>query len=120
MSTLIVLGNTNQHTFANSIIAANAKSIELFDEPARDIFVIHSSESYRTLNTKTDWIDHLENNHVNHRNLTSKTIDLNPTLESVGNFVHHIETIMNGLLPQNPNVIVDLTNSTTLYKNLLS
>lgn len=120
MSTLIVLGNTNQYTFANSIIAANAKSIELFDEPARDIFVIHSSESIHTLNTKTEWIDHLESNAVNYKIIKPKIIDLNFTQESVEDFVRYIENIVDGPSSKNEPVLVDFTNSTTLYKNLLT
>ncbi len=120
MSTLIVLGNTNQYTFANSIIAANNKSIELFDNSLKDIFIMHSSHSYNTLTEKKDWIEYLKNNNINIDNLTHRIVDLDSSKESVEKFVDYVEFIANNVLFKNLNVIVDLTNSTSLYKNLLS
>ncbi len=120
MSTLIVLGNTNQHTFANSIVAAENKSSTLFDAPLKDIFVIHSTASYNALTEKLDWRDHLEKNGISIEKLIHRIVDLDSTNEAVEKFVHYIEFIVNGVLSKNPDVIVDLTNSTSLYKNLLS
>lgn len=120
MSTLIVLGNPNQYTFANSIIAANNKSIDLFGKSLKDIFVIHSSISYNTLTEKKDWTKHLESNNINIDTLTHRIVDLNSSNESVEKFVHYVEFIANAVSSKNLNVIVDLTNSTSLYKNLLS
>ena len=120
MSTLIVLGNPNQYTFANSIIAANKKSMELFDNSLRDIFVMHSTVSYNTLTEKKDWIKHLENNNINIDNLIHRVVDLDSSNETVEKFVHYLELIVSAVLSKNLNMIVDLTNSTSLYKNLLS
>ncbi len=120
MGTLIVLGNTNQYTFANSILAADNKSRTLFNTPLADIFVIHSSASYHDLSEKKDWIRYLENNDISLEKLTHRIVDLDSTDEAVEKFVHYIEFIVNGVLSKNPDVIVDLTNSTSLYKNLLS
>ncbi len=120
MSTLLVLGNPNQFTFANSIVAANSKAIELFGGPLKDIFVIHSSASYSMLTERTEWMSYLGNNNISIEKLTHRIIDLDATTESVEKFVHYIEFIVNGVLSRNPDLIVDLTNSTSLYKNLLS
>lgn len=121
MSTLIVLGNPNQHTFANSIVAAETKSVELFHAPLRDIFVIHSTESYEAL-TKSEegWRKHLEEHGISIERLTHRIVNLDSTSETVEKFVHYVEFIVNGALSKDPDVIVDLTNSTSLYKNLLS
>ena len=58
MTSLIILGNKNRYTFANSIVAAHHKSLELFEKPFTDIFIIDSSESYTELHKETDWIDY--------------------------------------------------------------
>jgi minimal CRISPR polymerase domain len=120
MSTLIVLGNPNQHTFANSIVAAENKSATLFNSPLKDIFVIHSTKSYEDLTKEKDWMKHLEVNGISIEKLTHRIIDLDPTNEAIEKFVDYVEFIVNGALSKNPDVIVDLTNSTSLYKNLLS
>ncbi len=70
MSTLIILGNTNRFTFANSIVAANGKAIEKFDEALTDIFVIHSTDSQATLSSEVDWIAHLESNGISQEIIT--------------------------------------------------
>jgi minimal CRISPR polymerase domain len=120
VSTLIVLGNTNQYTFANSIVAAETKSATLFNTPLKDIFVIHSTASYDALTKEKAWRDHLEKNGISIDKLIHKIVDLDSTNETVEKFVDYIEFIVNGALSKNPDVIVDLTNSTSLYKNLLS
>ena len=120
MSTLIVLGNLNHFTFVNSIIAANSKAAETFGEALTDIFVIHSSDSYNALSTQKDWIEHLEREGIGQELLTHRVIKIDATKDSVEQFVNYIEIILNGVLSRNPNLIVDLTNGTSLHKNLLS
>lgn len=120
MSTLIVLGNLNHFTFANSIIAANSMATEKFGEALTDIFVIHSSASQAKLSRQPDWVKYLESNGVSQEILTHRVIEIDSTKESVERFVHYIEIILNGVLSKNPNLIVDLTNGTSLHKNLLS
>ncbi len=120
MSTLIVLGNTNHFTFVNSILAANSKSLEKFDEALTDIFVIHSTASQARLSSQTDWIEQLQCNGISHEIITHRVIEIDSSKESVERFVHYIEIILNGVLSRNPNLIVDLTNGTSLHKNLLS
>ena len=123
MTSLIILGNKNRHTFANSIVAAHHKSLELFKKPFTDIFIIDSFESYTELHKETDWIDYIKNNDVSIEALTHRIIDINPDIkpatESIGNFVNFIQKI----ICENSNkqsLIVDLTNSTTHYKVLLA
>ena len=120
MSTLIILGNTNQFTFANSLVAAHNKAIELFKEPVKDIFIIHSSASSETLHKSPEWMEHLKDNNISIEKLIHRIINLDTTPEAIETFVKYIEFIMNGFLSDNSNVLVDLTNSTTVYKNLLS
>jgi hypothetical protein len=120
LSTLIVLGNINQFTFVNSILAANNKAVDIFDEALTDIFVIHSTASQAKLSSQTDWVKYLENNGISQEIITHRIIEIDSTRESVERFVNYIEIILNGVLPKNPNLIVDLTNGTSLHKNLLS
>ena len=119
MNTLIIRGNPNQYTFANSIVAANRKSEKLFKKSLSNIFVLHSNESQYKLNTETDWIDHLENNGIKRNVFTHKIIEIDETKESVKQFVDYIDFIVKGT-PENSNLLVDITNGTTVQKNLLS
>ncbi len=119
MSALIILGNTNPFTFANSIVAANSKAIELFQEPLKHIFVIHSNESSDKLKKATDWIQHIESNGLSREALNERIIEVASEEESIKRFVEHLTIIVRGLA-KSSHLIVDLTNSTTFYKNLLS
>jgi len=120
LSTLIILGNINRFTFVNSILVANSKAIEIFDEALTDIFVIHSFASQKELREQTDWMEYLQSNGMSQEIITQRVIEIDSTRESVERFVHYIEIILNGVLSKNPNLIVDLTNGTSLHKNLLS
>lgn len=120
MSSLIILGNTNRFTFTNCIIAANSASLQEFAKPLTNIFVIHSSQSQEKLCQYLDWQDHLEKHHISRELLIQKVIDIDFTNQSIERFVEFIEFIVNGVLVSNPNLIVDLTNGTTVHKNLLS
>jgi len=120
MSTLIVLGNLNHFTFANSIVAANNKAAEIFSEALTDIFVIHSSASQAGLNKQTDWVKYLESHGISQELLIHRVIEIDATPQSVEHFIHYIEIILNAVLSKKPNLIVDLTNGTSLHKNLLS
>lgn len=119
MSALIILGNTNPFTFANSIVAANSKSIELFKESLKHIFVIHSNESSDKLKKEADWIQHIESNGISREALNERIIEVASEEESIKRFVEHLTIIVRGLA-KSSHLIVDLTNSTTFYKNLLS
>ncbi len=143
MSTLIILGNVNRFTFANSIVAANHTSQQLFGQPLANIFVIHSRKSHVELQHNTDWGDHLERNEVKTTCVTERVIDVQDVgsfddvadaierqarkaaaqsrvmKQFVDDFVAYLEFILKGN-EGNRQLMVDLTNGTTLYKNLLS
>src|SRR5205085_10213529 len=82
--------------------------------------VIHSAASHAKLSTQTDWVAHLESEGISQELLTHRVIKIDATKDSVEQFVNYIEIILNGVLSKNPNLIVDLTNGTSLHKNLLS
>lgn len=119
MSTLIVLGNTNKHTFANSIVAAHHKSLELFQSPLENVFVVHSAGSYAKLFEEQDWSNHLEENGIARSVLTHRTIEIESTPDSLMQFISYLERIVKGE-PENEKTIADLTNGTTLHKTFLS
>jgi hypothetical protein len=120
MAYLLIHGNTNEYTFANTIIAANEKSKELFFKPLEKIFVIHSPDSAKKING--EWENHVKNNGIDLFEIHHKTIPLdNLNDENILKFVSHIEFLFNGLGVENSNNwIVDLTNGTSIQKNLMS
>lgn len=126
MTVLIILGNLNQYTFANSIIAANCKAVELFDKPLTKIEVFHSRESFEALQLvklkKDDktWVDHIEKSKIPEKILVHRTVEVNTTQQSVEEFVSTIEEIVANVTKKGENLLLDLTNGTTLSKNLLS
>ena len=130
-------------SFANSIVAANYQSLHDFRQPLANIFVIHSRKSQAGLHADNDWLDHLERNNVKMTNVIERVIDM-PDLaqfdeiadaaerqahkaaahaqamkQFVADFVAYLEFILKGN-DGNQRLMVDLTNSTTQYKNLLS
>lgn len=129
MPVLIILGNINQFTFANSIIAANLESIKRFDTPLNRIEVFHSKESFEVLqslklnkeeNKGKNWVEYLAENQINERILVQRTIEVAPTKNSVEEFVSNLEGIVSNVTNKSENLILDLTNGTTISKNLLS
>jgi len=129
MPILVILGNINQYTFANAIIAANCKSIDLFDEPLTRIETFHSKESFEKLQTlklirKDDgektWVDHLLENQIREDIIVHRTVEVTSSRQSVEEFVNSLEGIVSIVTNKNDNIILDLTNGTTVSKNLLS
>lgn len=129
MPTLIILGNINQHTFANAIVAANCKSRELFQLPINRIEVFHSKESFEVLQSlkiKKDndggknWVDHLSDNHINESILVHRTAEVTSTKQSVEEFISNLEGIVFNATNKSDHLILDITNGTTISKNLLS
>lgn len=122
MAFLLLLGNTNQNTFANTIVAANEKSKLIFKKALDKIFVIHSKESEEYLRDHREWVDHLQKNQIDFYEVNAKVIDLaSGDKEAIVKFIQHIEFIFNGLgVDQSKSWIVDLTNGTSFQKNLLS
>ncbi|MEA5507984.1 hypothetical protein VB735_33865 [Halotia wernerae UHCC 0503] len=122
MAKLIIYGNPNAFTFANSIVVANSKSIEIFSEPLNNIFVIHSKESQEYLYKNPDcpdWIGNLANNKIEHDTLINRSIEINPSNESLKRFIEYIEMIASNNTGESK-LIVDLSNGTSFQKNLLS
>lgn len=124
MSTLIMIGNINQHTFANAILAADIKSKELFDgKGLNSIHVFHTPESFEKLvsnfNDELGWKSFLmkhsiENDKFIHRTLQID-VDIN-TEEALDKFAKNIEEIID----KNENIIIDLSNGAIFQRNLLS
>ena len=117
MSTLFVLGNINEHTFGNSIVAANNKSLTLFGKPLQDIYVLHTHESNKHLNSVTNWINHLNENGIKADIITHRIIDISAET-AVVKFAKYVERAV--ATSEKHQIIVDLTNSTTFNKSLLS
>lgn len=119
MTTLIILGNVNQFTFANSILAANGKSQELFEEALTNIFTIHSEDSQMQLGKESGWVDHLRSNSIGRDLFADRIIEISSDEDSIRKFVSYVEMIVKGG-SENSHFMIDLTNGTTLQKNLLS
>jgi hypothetical protein len=129
MPTLIILGNINQYTFANAIVAANCKSIELFKIPLTRIEIFHSKDSFNVLHAlkikketgnEKSWADHLLDNNIQAEILVHRTADVTYTKQSVEEFIDCLEGIVSNVTKKNDNLILDITNGTTIFKNLLS
>ena len=124
MPSLILLGNTNLATFANSIVAANEKAQALFGQPFDHVFAIHSDESFEkishfSLPQTPEWIAHLNAHQIDHKLITHRIIPISAEHADVVPFVEYLNVVIRGL-DETSSLIVDLTNSTTLYKNILS
>ncbi len=126
MPVLVTLGNLNQYTFANSIIAANWQSKQLFGYPLTSIEVFHSSESreklneYKYKNEDDDWSNHLKKYNISEDIMIPRTIEEVSSGPVVERFVSNLESIISNSYRNDDNVLIDLTNGTTLSKNLLS
>ena len=120
MTTLLVLGNTNEHTFANSIIAANLMSIEEFTSPLREVYVLHTPESHRVLTSSSRWVEHLALNNIDGDVITHRTIDIGMESQSgaITKFSRFVEVAVRA--SEGGQLVVDLTNGTTAHKTLLS
>jgi hypothetical protein len=120
MTTLLVLGNTNEHTFANSIVAANLMSVSEFGNPLREVYVLHSPESHRVLAASENWLQHLALNKIDGDIITHRTIEIGfdaPT-DAIAKFSRYVETAVRASEPGQ--MIVDLTNGMAAHKTLLS
>jgi hypothetical protein len=122
MAYLLLLGNTNQYTFANTIIAANEESKTLFDKELDKIFVIHSPQSSEQLRENREWVNHIQSVGIDIYEIQEKVIELvSGGEDATKKFVHYIEFLFNGTgIDQSDNWLVDLTNGTSIQKNLLS
>lgn len=117
-SALFILGNPNEFTFANAILAAHEKAGQT-GAPLSKVFAIHTPKSADALVTSTRWKEHLRQHGMNPELIHSFTCDLENDSAALDVFANHIELILKGL-GQRYEVYVDLTNGTSLYKNVLS
>lgn len=123
MPFLLLHGNINHHTFANTIIVANEKAKELFGIPLDKIFVIHSKESeFRLIESRNLWTPRLAEYDIDWYEIEGKVIELSEgNKTSIDKFVKHIEFLFNGTGgDKTVEWMVDLTNGTSIQKNLLS
>ncbi len=119
MPNLIILGNLNQYTFSNSIVASNETSKKLFGAEFDGIFVIHSRESKERLDSLNEWKERLKQESIDADDINSKILDLHANEQSISKFVDHIEFILKGVR-NTDDIMIDLSNGTTVQKNLLS
>jgi len=117
--TLIILGNKNQYTFANSIVAANWKAQQLFRKPLGTIFVLHSAGSHDALRMERGWVAHLAEHNIRESLLIPRVMEVSAGAGSIEQFAEYIELILQGVGGAD-HVMVDLTNGATLQKNLLA
>lgn len=121
MTKLLILGNTNVYTFCNSILAANEKSKELFEEEGiSDIFVLHSSESFNKLfiNNNSEslkWIERIKEYGIDEECFIHKIIATDSSMES---FLKYIKSIFEQ--SQLDKLIIDLTNGMSEFKTTLA
>ncbi|HHD78848.1 MAG TPA: mCpol domain-containing protein [Epsilonproteobacteria bacterium] len=121
MSTLIVIGNINEHTFANSVVAANEKSKDIFEKKSlENIHVFHTKKSFETLLAESNkWIKFLEKHGIYAEQFIHRTLDIDSEKDNtkfLEKFARNIEEIVD----MNKDIIIDISNGPTFQKNLLS
>lgn len=128
MSILIILGNTNIFTFTNAITIASQRARVDLGEPLHKIFVIHTNDSQSALQANEAWKDHLQRQGIK-AGIVETVIELDAANKKVKNknlmdkkvreFVDFVALAIRSTVDSSK-VIVDLTNGTVQYKNLLS
>ena len=119
MSALIIIGNLNQYTFANSIVASNEMAKKIFDKGIEKIFIVHSKESKEKLEEDVSWKNHIKKEGIITDEIYPKVLEFETNEESILRLIKHIEFILNGIGGQEK-ILIDLSNGTTVQKNLLS
>lgn len=115
MSQLLILGNTNKHTFCNAIVAAQYKSKQEFEEEIKEIYVIHSKESFEKLFLQeSDWIDFLGKYNIFVDSFINRIICHDKEIE----FINYVKNILDTC--QIEKLIIDVSNGTSELKTLLS
>ena len=125
---LIINGNTKQETFANAIVAANAKALSVFKQGLSRIFVIHSTESreyFAQISTEKNqdqstWVNHISSSSgITEEEFNYRTIDLEPNQTSLNKLVEYLEFILCNQVG-NHQIMVDLSNGKVIYRNMLA
>jgi hypothetical protein len=119
MPSLLVVGNTNQYTFGNAILAADQMALVAYGEPLSKILVLHSPESHRSLVQNNDWASEIQKRGIGRGLFTEHVIDMEERRE-VEMAAGHIERSFRATGPVEDPVYVDLTNGSSLYKNIYS
>src|SRR5260221_1314409 len=109
MPTLFIAGNTNQHTFANAILAADVKERDRCGKGLTGVFVVHSPESERYLARTKRWKQFLRTHGLNLAIFSSFITDLKDGEKALDLAVSHIERAL-CTLNRNEDIYVDLTN----------
>lgn len=116
MSQLIILGNTNRYTFCNSIVAAQSKAIELLRDSIKEIYVIHSKESFEWLFQKElDWLKHLKQYGIKEESFINRII---PECSVTSFLIDYFKNIINNC--QLENLIIDISNGNSEMKAFLA
>jgi hypothetical protein len=116
---LFLLGNIRPGTFANAALAADAKAEQQFGHGLTDVFVLHSPESAKALCSNDSWKDHLRDQGLNTQIFDEFTVALEEGEPAVARLMRHLYRCLAGL-DRDANIYFDLTNGTSLQKNILS
>ncbi|MTJ31595.1 hypothetical protein [Aphanizomenon sp. UHCC 0183] len=98
---------------------AHALPLRLESNNQAVLSIFHSKESQKQLQEKTDWIDVLEKHGIEETLFISRIVDINYSNESIKNFINAIEQVIKSV-PDDSNLMVDLSNGTAIQKNLFS
>jgi len=116
---LFLLGNIRPGAFANAALAADAKSEQQFGKGLTDVFVLHSPESAKALYSDASWKNHLNGQGLNTQIFDEFTVGLEEGEPAVARLMRHLHRCLAGLEPD-AKIYFDLTNGTSLQKNILS
>lgn len=120
MSSLFLVGNTNEFTFANAALAAHTRDKDIGGSGITDVFVLHSPESEKHLSNNDNWKKHLLSQGLNTEVFVNCTVNLRGGKDQqLGRVAHHVERFLLSL-DRREDVYVDLTNGNSLYKSVLS
>jgi len=120
MASLFLVGNINEHTFANAILAAHYRNLKQGGTGLTDIFVIHSPESEVYLSGHTEWKKYLNDIGRISACFCSCTIDFYKDNDGeLKILARHVERFIMSLSLKE-DIYVDLTNGSSLYKSVLS
>lgn len=120
MSALFIVGNTNERTFANAILAAHLKDLRDERKGLSKVLVLHSTKSAEHLSATKNWREYLLKHGVNPEILINVTVDLQrPGDEPLKLVADHVEHFLHGL-DRRDDVYVDLTNGNSFYKSTLA
>ena len=116
---LFLLGNIRSSTFANAALAADAMAHRQFGQGLTDVFVLHSPESAKALCSNASWKDHLNCQGLNTQIFDEFTVGLEEGEQAVALLMRHLYRCLAGL-DRDAKIYFDLTNGTSLQKNILS